>query len=116
MMTTHAVDHSVVLRPDGDLCEGAACDELEQELFALAEQGRHVIVDLSATRILTAHCLGVLARAQRLAVAAGGNVALCGAADLQRWLLGVTHLTEALPVYASQAEALAGFTPPAAVA
>ena len=115
-MTTRAVDQLVVLQPDGDLCEGAACDELERELFTLVEQGRHVIVDLSTTRILTAHCLGVLARAQRLAVAAGGNVVLCGAAELQRWLLGVTHLTEALPVYASQAEALASLGSRPAVA
>jgi len=115
-MTTRAVDQLVVLQPDGDLCEGAACDELARELFTLAEQGRHVIVDLSTTRILTAHCLGVLARAQRLAVAAGGNVVLCGAAELQRWLLGVTHLTEALPVYASRAEAVAGLRAHAAVA
>ena len=115
-MTTRAMDQMVVLRPDGDLCEGAACDELERELFSYAEQGRHVIVDLSATRILTAHCLGVLARAQRLAVAAGGNIALCGAAELHRWLLGVTHLADALPVYASQDEALASFGPRPAVA
>ena len=115
-MTTHAMDQAVVLLPDGDLCEGAACDELERELLALAEQGRQVIVDLGATRILTAHCLGVLARAQRLAVAAGGSVALCGAAGTQRWLLGVTHLAEALPVYASLAEALAGVGSRAAVA
>jgi anti-anti-sigma regulatory factor len=115
-MTTRAVDRSIVLQPAGDLCEGAACDELERELLSLAGDGRHVIVDLSATRILTAHCLGVLARAQRLAAAAGGNIALCGAAGLQRWLLGVTHLTEALPIYASQAEALASFGPHSAVA
>lgn len=106
-MTTRAIDQLMVLQPDGDLCEGAACDELERELFTLAEQGRHVIVDLSTTRILTAHCLGVLARAKRLAEAAGGDLVLCGAADPQRWLLGVTHLAEALPVYGTQAEALA---------
>ena len=115
-MTTRAVNQLMVLQPDGDLCEGVACDEFERELLTLAEQGRHVIVDLSATRILTAYCLGVLARAKRLAEAAGGGIALCGAAEPQRWLLGVTHLNEALPVYASQAEALAGFGPRPAVA
>ena len=115
-MTTRSVNQLVVLRPDGDLCEGAACDRLEQELLTLAEQGRQVIVDLSATRILTAHCLGVLARAQNLAAAAGGNIALCGAAALQRWLLGVTHLTDALPVYPTLDEALTSFTPHSAVA
>jgi anti-anti-sigma factor len=106
-MTSHVVDELVVLEPSGDLCEGAACDELERELFALAEQGRRVIVDLSATRVLTAHGLGVLARAQQLAVANGGRIALCGAAGLQRWLLTVTHLAGALPLYATEREAVA---------
>lgn len=115
-MTTRAMDESVVLRPDGDLCEGPACDELEQELYTYAERGRHVVVDLSATRIVTAHCLGVLARAQRLAVASGGSLALCGTTGLHRWLLGVTHLTDALPVYATPTEARAGIGARAAVA
>jgi anti-anti-sigma regulatory factor len=115
-MTTRAFDQLVVLQPDGDLCEGAACDELERELFTLAEQGRHVIVDLAAARIVTAHCLGVFARAQRLAEAAGGGIALCGAGELPRWLLGVTGLAGALPVYAGQAEAMASFHRRVAVA
>ncbi len=115
-MTTRAMDQWVVLQPDGDLREGTACDELEQELFTLAEQGRHVVVDLSSTRMLTAHCLGVLARAQRLAADAGGTIALCGAAALPRWLLGVTRLDGALRVYASPAEAMAGPGPHSAVA
>lgn len=115
-MTTRATEHLVVLQPEGDLCEGPACDELQHELFSHAERGRLVIVDLSVTRIVTAHCLGVLVRAQRLAVAAGGDVALCGPTELHRWLLGVTHLADALPVYASQAEALAGFASRSAVA
>jgi len=106
-MTSHKVDELVVLQPRGDLCEGAACDELERELCALAEQGRRLIVDLSATRVLTARGLGVLVRAQRLAAANGGRIVLCGAAGLQRWLLDVTHLAEALPLYDSEAEAVA---------
>ena len=66
-MTSHAVDELVVLQPSGDFLEGAACDELEHELYSLAEQGRRVIVDLSHTRVLTAHCLGLLARGALLA-------------------------------------------------
>ena len=106
-MTSHAVDELVVLQPSGDFLEGAACDELEHELCSLAEQGRRVIVDLSHTRVLTAHCLGLLARAQQLASANGGGVALCGAAGPQRWLLDVTHLACALPLFGSEAEAVA---------
>ena len=106
-MTSHAVDELVVLQPSGDLLEGAACDELERELSALVERGRRVIVDLSHARVLTAHCLGVLARAQRTASANGGGLALCGAAGPQRWLLDVTHLAGALPHFGSEAAAAA---------
>ena len=115
-MTSHAVDELVVLQPSGDFLEGAACDDLEHELYSLAEQGRRVIVDLSRTRVLTAHCLGLLARAQQLASANGGGVALCGAAGSQRWLLGVTGLADAVPVYGSEAEAVARFAACRAVA
>jgi anti-anti-sigma regulatory factor len=106
-MTSHAVGELVVLQPSGDFFEGAACDALEHELLALAGQGRRVIVDLSRARVLTAHCLGLLARAQQLASANGGGVALCGAAAPQRWLLDVTHLAGALPHFSSKAEAAA---------
>ncbi len=105
-MTWHAVDEVVVLQPNGDLCAGPACDDLEAELMGLAEQGRRVVVDLTSTRVLTAHCLGVLARAQSMASANGGRLALCGAAGLQRWLLEVTHLSQALPVFRSEQEAV----------
>jgi anti-anti-sigma regulatory factor len=115
-MTSHAVDERVVLQPSGDLLEGVACDDLERELGALAGRGCRVIVDLSGTRVLTAHCLGVLARAQRLASANGGGLALCGAAGLQPWLLGVTGLAEAVPVFGSEREALAHFALTRAVA
>jgi anti-anti-sigma regulatory factor len=115
-MTSHAVDETVVLQPSGNLLEGAACDELECELTSLAGQGRRIIVDLSHARVLTAHCLGLLARAQRLARANGGGLALCGAAASQRWLLDVTHMAVALPLCGSEAEAIACLSAERAVA
>ncbi|TFG88996.1 MAG: anti-sigma factor antagonist [Gemmatimonadales bacterium] len=115
-MTSHAVDELVVLQPSGNFIEGATCDELEHELSLLARQGRRVIVDLSRARVLTAHCLGLLARAQQLASANGGGVALCGADGPQRWLLDVTHLAGALPLFGSEGEAVAHLNAGRAVA
>ena len=109
-MTSHPIDDLLVLEPSGDLLEGAACDDLERELAVLAAQGRRVVVNLSRTRVLTAHCLGVLARAQQVASANGGGLALCCAAGPQRWLLGVTGLADVVPVYGSEAEAVVHFT------
>jgi len=105
-MTSHAVDEVVVLKPQGGLCEGNECDEMERVLIGLMEQGRRAIVDLSATRLLTARGLGILARAQRVAAQHGARIALCGAVGLERWLLGVTHLAEAMPVLGTEQEAL----------
>ena len=115
-MTSHAVDELVVLQPSGNFIEGATCDELEHELSLLARQGRRVIVDLSRARVLTAHCLGLLARAQQLASANGGGVALCGADGPQRWLLDVTHLAGTLPLFGSEGEAVAHLNARRAVA
>jgi len=115
-VTSHAVDELIVLQPSGDFLEGAACDELERELSSLAGQGRRVIVDLSHARVLTAHCLGLLARAQQLASANGGGVALCGADGPQRWLLDVTRLAGALPLFGSEGEAVAHLNSGRAVA
>ena len=106
-MTSHAMDEAIVLQPSGDFLEGVACDELEHELLALAGLGRRVVVDLSRARVLTAHCLGLLVHAQQLASSNGGGVALCGADGSQRWLLDVTHLAGALPLFDSEPEAVA---------
>jgi anti-anti-sigma regulatory factor len=106
-MTVRALDELIVLQPSGDLLEGTACDELEGELLALAGRGRRVIVDLGRARVLTAHCLGLLARAQKLASENGGRIALCGADGPQRWLLDVTHLAGALPLFGDVIEAAA---------
>jgi anti-anti-sigma factor len=107
-MTTHAVEEVVVLKPQGELWEGPECDELERQLEQLAGDGRQVVVDLAATHFLTARALGLLAHAVRSASLHGGRIALCGAAGFERWLLQLTHLAEALPVYASEDEAVRG--------
>jgi anti-anti-sigma factor len=104
-MTTEALDEVVVLRPEGGLCEGEECDEMERRLHDLLGRGRRVIVDLSSTRMLTAHGLGVLARAQQVAAQHGGRLAICGAAGLERWVLDLTHLAQVVPVFASAEEA-----------
>ncbi len=105
-MTSHAIDDVVVLKPESELCEGPECDALEHQLESLVSQGRRVVIDLEGTRFLTAHALGVLAHAERSATRFGGRIVLCGAADLERWLLQLTHLADALPIFGSEQEAV----------
>jgi anti-anti-sigma factor len=107
-MTTHAVDEVVVLRPQGELWEGPECDELEHRLEQLVGEGRHAVVDLGATHFLSARALGLLAHAVRSASLHGGRIVLCSAAAFERRLLQLTHLADALPVYASEDEAVRG--------
>jgi anti-anti-sigma factor len=105
-MTWHDEEQVVVLGPQGELYEGAECDELERSLMQLAGRGARVVVDLSETHQVSAHCLGVLAHAQETALRHGGRIALCGATKVQRWLLGEARLSEALMVYEDSAAAI----------
>ncbi len=107
-MTTHAVDEVVVLKPQGELWEGPESDELERQLARLISEGKQVVVDLGGTRFLTARALGLLADGVRGAPLRGGRIALCGAAGFERWLLRLTHLADALPVYATEEDAVRG--------
>lgn len=105
-MTASEMDEVIVMEPQGELYEGAECDEMERRLFAQVERGARVVVDVSATRHLSARCLGIFARAHQLATQHGGCVVLCGANRDHRWLLETTGLAEALPFFEDVAAAI----------
>jgi anti-anti-sigma factor len=105
-MTTHEFDHISLLEPQGNLWESRESAAMERVLVQLAERGRRIVVDLSSTGHLTANGLGVLARAQGIALEHGGEIALCGAAPAHRMLLERTGLHEAMRIYGARAEAL----------
>lgn len=109
-MTWHPWGDGVVLRPSGDLLEGPACDDLEQTLRNLLEQGRRVIVSLAQTGQLSAHALGVLAHARSLSDERGARLGLCSARAQHRWLLEKTRLTPALGLYETEAAAYAALS------
>lgn len=105
-MTRHDYNEIVLLEPQGDLWEGAECDVLEDALLELGRQGKKTIVDLSHTRVFSAHCLGVYAHAKRVALQNGGDVVLCNVSRVQRWLLQKTGLAEAITIHEDRASAL----------
>jgi len=92
--------------PAPHLWEGEPCDTLERALLQAAAEGRAIVVDLSGVASVTAHCLGILARAHEQALAHGGRVVLCGANAMMRWLLVETGLDRALAVFEDRASAL----------
>lgn len=105
-MTVHEFDGVVLLQPQGNLWEGAECNAMERALLELAQRGKAVIVDLSGTHRITAHCLGVYAHAKQIALGNGGEIVLCSASRVQRWLLRKTGLSEALAIYDDRASAV----------
>jgi anti-anti-sigma factor len=116
-MTANELDQVIVLEPQGEMYEGGECDALERVLLGSAERGNRIVVDVSATHHLSARCLGILARACRLASRSGGCVALCGVSSEHRWLLEKTGLAEVIPQYGDRDAAIRGVhEPPRAVA
>jgi anti-anti-sigma factor len=105
-MTVHEFNDIILLQPEGNLWEGAECDTMERTLLELAERGKRVIVDLSGTRLITAHCLGVYAHAKQTALTNGGEIVLCRASRVQSWLLKKTGLAETLTIYEDRAAAM----------
>jgi len=98
-MTWREQNDSVILTPRGNLHEGDECDALERGLESLLERGmREVVIDLAETGHLSAHAIGILARAQSRMLARGGRLALRGVHHDQHWLLEVTHTGDALGI------------------
>lgn len=98
-MTSREQNDTVILTPHGNLHEGDECDALERGLERLLERGTHeVVVDLAETGHLSAHSIGILARAQRLMRSRGNHLALRGVHDDHRWVLNVTRMGDVLGV------------------
>ncbi len=112
-VASHEVGQVIVVVPSQTLYEGCECDELESRMLALVRNRVKVVVDLSHVHPLTAHCVGVLANAQHLAVECGGRIALCGASPLQRRLLAELGLAHVLPVHDDRDAAVRSLSPAA---
>ena len=98
-MTWREQNDVVILTPHGNLHEGDECDALERGLESLLERGtREVVVDLAETGHLSAHSIGILARAQSLMRSRGNRLTLRGVHDDQRWVLEVTRIGDVLGV------------------
>jgi anti-sigma B factor antagonist len=81
---------------------------LHEAMVAAAACATRIIVDLRAVTFLDSTGLGVLAGAYTRARNEGGSVSLVGPSGLVREVLHITRLDDALPVYASLEDAIAG--------
>jgi anti-sigma B factor antagonist len=81
---------------------------LHEALVAAGACTARIIVDLRAVTFLDSTGLGVLAGAYTRARDQDGSVSLVGPSGLVREVLHITRLDDAMPVYASLDEAIAG--------
>lgn len=79
---------------------------LRERLFALADDGRPLIVDLDRVGFIDAAGLGGLAAAARRAAAHGASLRVVCTRSRIRWMFGLTGLDRAIPLAERLAEAL----------
>jgi anti-sigma B factor antagonist len=79
---------------------------LREPLFALADDGRPLIVDLDRVRFIDAAGLGALAATARRAAAHRASLRVVCARSRIRWMFGLTGLDRAIPLAERLAEAL----------
>jgi anti-anti-sigma factor len=98
-------DGVTVLEPTQDLHEGVECDQMEEALARLAEDGAQIVIDVGRVQRISAHCLGILAHAHQVASRHGGSIVLCGPTRMEQWLLTRTGLADVIPILADVASA-----------
>src|SRR4051794_26155547 len=87
-----------VLRLEGDL-DVFIVDEMRRELATVAENNRHVILDLEKVRFLDSSALGVLVRTSQVSKATGGVVCLAAASPFLVRVLDTTGLNRVFPTF-----------------
>lgn len=108
-------DHDIlVLRTDEDLREGPACDALERMLDDAIREQRRVLLAFGPGTRLSAHALGIVARASREAERHGSALAVSTPDPDHRWLLGITGLSNVLQLHPSESSAISALVPEAA--
>jgi anti-sigma B factor antagonist len=84
----------------------ASVTGLRERLFALADDGRPLIVDLDRVSFIDAAGLGALAATARRAAAHGASLRVVCTRSRIRWMFSLTGLDRAVPVAERLAEAL----------
>ena len=108
-LSDHAIDsetHVIELRGEVDLY---TAPEFKTHLHELIDEGKtHIVIDLSQVTYIDSTTLGVLVGGlKRLRRAGGSLVLVCTEASIVH-IFDVTGLDQALPVYATVEEAIAG--------
>lgn len=82
-------------------------------LTEFCADGRGLVIDLAGCEVPSSELLGVMIRGHQAAVAVGDRLRVCCPPGLVREALTATRLHRVLPLFATLADALADFDPPA---
>jgi len=98
-----------VLRPEGDIDEGAVND-LRVALLACLKDGRgNVIANLGGVRYISFMGIGVLIERRRQLRAIGGDLKLAGLNLFAKRTFHMASVTSQFSIYDTEAQAIEGF-------
>lgn len=101
----------VILELRGNYVGGDETDELRDQIKKLSEEGNlKLVIDLGEVSYLNSSALGVLIAAHANYAKRGGHVKLCQLNKNLENLFVITKLSLVFDSYASQVEAIAGFS------
>lgn len=93
----------------GRITIGAGSDSFQAEMRRLAEPPRNVLVNLAEVTQVDSTGINVLVQSYVTLKRRGGNLKILHATGYVQEVLEVTHLSQCLPIYTDEAEALASF-------
>lgn len=101
----------MLLELEGKICLGNSAKELEWAVAELQKANeKKVVFDLSGVTMMDSTGIGIVAMCSGRMKKAGGELRVAGAKGVVEEVLKMTHMENIVGLYATTAEAVAGFT------
>ena len=105
------VGNIVVLEMSGRITLGRDCQQIESDVDELLRnQQTRVVFDLSKVKYMDSSGIGILVMCSGKIKGAGGELRLAGATGVVDQTLTLTRMSVIVPVFATVAQALEGFS------
>lgn len=98
-----------ILRPEGDLDQGAVNDLRRALLACLKDKRCNVIVNLGGVHYISFMCIGVLIERRRQLRALSGDLKLTGLNLFAKRTFHMASVTSMFSIYDTEAQAVEGF-------
>ena len=108
------VGEVVVLEMTGRITLGRDCQQIESDLDELVRSKEtRIVFDLSKVKHMDSSGVVIMVMCSGKVKDAGGELRLAGATGVVEQTLRLAHMSLIVPVYATMAEAMSGFSQPA---